>query len=456
MPNSNDTKTEEKEKYRVTWVHVTVFSLVQLTANLIYRFTYPYAPFIAPALGLQLDDYAIFLLAMDLASIACAFIILVFDKVKRHHVVLLHLLLVVPTILIPLLAPTFISLRIALVGLVTLRFATGMGYFLLGNILRSILGTYVPISERGKFMAIYEVCWNISSVLIGAMGPLLHAYGAEPTFIVLGLISLATLFILYFYLPQELEMGEPTKDKEVLKAHSYGSLDETQQDTEDSKGVWAVVKKNAGIIFSEHQLVAYFLVNFAMTATTFVCNTNFGVWLHKEHKYDAQEVGYSAALLGIGEAIGCLLTFVFTDRIGPKRAIYISGLSAVVVLFLFCLQETLVSAVRVGIGMLVGYFAFSELAWISGLSFVSVFTPLTCNKAISITIMMSCGSVGSLIGTAVAHPLYRIGGYTFPLMLSGTAMLASIVGFVVNTWSISTVRSQHASQLIHVPVPDNP
>jgi len=354
--------------YRVTWLHVSVFSLVQLVSNLVYRIGYPYAPFIAPALGLNLSEYAVFLLAMDLASIFCGVMILTFGKVSRPQIAYFQAVQALATLFLPVFVPAFIRLGIPLTGLVVLRFCTGIGNYMIGNLQRSIIGQYVDESRRARFLAVYEMCWNISSIAIGFLGSSIHLYGALTTFFILGIMSCVVLMIAYPWWPKELALDDSTPDeKESTEiqgliqedfgnkssgsfdtGRTYGSLDgngETK-DTERSLGspttgsLWEVFSQNATVVFTSKILVSYFLFNFALTGATAAFNTNFGVWLHKDHGLNAVYVGACSSILGLGEMAGCLLTFRYSDRVGYKRGIYITGSIACLTLFAFSIWET--------------------------------------------------------------------------------------------------------------------
>eukprot|EP00466_Bigelowiella_natans_P001369 jgi/Bigna1/77630/fgenesh1_pg.49_\ len=303
-------KIQDRAPYAITWWHVAAFSVVQLTSNLIYRFAYPYAPFIAPALGLNLNEYAVFLLAMDLASIGCGFIILAFRSISKYSIAGVHMLQTVTTLLVPILVPVFAELGISLFGLVALRLLTGVGFFLLGSMQRAIIGHYVEAGHKARFLAVYEMCWNFSSIMLGMFGQLIGQYGALTAFFGLGLLSLLSLFIAFPFYPEDMNVRQQEKQQHHVDSKSetgnipllasskhpdsqYGSVNKIEggSETEDGhklgdgascwgslSGVWDLMQKNAAIVFASRVLVTYYLFNFALTGATSAFNTNFGVW----------------------------------------------------------------------------------------------------------------------------------------------------------------------------------
>lgn len=429
--------------YRVTKVHVLAFFLNSLVTNVIYRFTFPYAPFVAEGLGLSARQYSAFLLSADVASLACGVIVLTLRKVTRWHVALFQLMQAVGMAVIPLVAPFLRAQGYLVTGLVVLRFVSGLGLFLSQNILRAVIGQYVDVERRGAYLSAFELSWAASALALGGLGALFDAYGVRLTFEIIGLASGASLLWTWPLLPRVLETDDDARaaaaDDEATPLTDaagamYGAVNAEKITENKASSQKSATARYLAEIFSSRECCACYALNFAFCAAAATINSSLGNWLHYAHNLNAATVGGIQSFLGLGEVMGCVTATFCSYRVGYKRGVLWGGGAMALFTLLFAVEDRSQSYVYLGVGMLLFYYAALEFMWLSMEAFLTIWTPTSVNKAGSVTIMMSCGSLGTLLGIVVSVPMYDEGGMALICGVTGLVALATIAFFTALTW----------------------
>ena len=176
---------------------------------------------------------------------------------------------------------------------------------LLGNLvfipsMQAYLGDRVPYSQRGRALAITELSWSLSFILIVPLVAVLIArFGWLTPFSPLTILGALAIVVLIFVLPKDkAQPGQKTP-------------------------LW----QNLRLVVLFGPAVAGLLMGAAMSAANELMNLSFAVWMEDSFNVKIAALTAATLVIGFSELAGEGLVARFSDRLGKKRSIAI-GLAA--------------------------------------------------------------------------------------------------------------------------------
>ncbi len=244
--------------------------------------------------------------------------------------------------------------------------------------MQAYLGDHTSYQRRGFYIAITELSWALSFILLVPLAGILMDWAAWNTpYIALSILGvIATLAILKFVPADHPEQVEPLNIlKDVRKVLGYTP---------------ALIGILMGTLF--------------ITGNE-VVNVVFGVWIQDIFRLQLAALGAASAVIGFSELAGEGIAALLADRLGKERTTAVSLLlNAAWVVTLPWLGTTSAGAF---IWLFVFYFTF-EVAMVSTLPLMTEVTPQT--RATMMSLFIAALSLGRAVGDLLAPWLYR-GGF---------------------------------------------
>lgn len=361
------------------------FTTLRLTLNTPIRMVYPFMAVFAASLGRDVAMISLALAASMATSALGPFIAPVADRRGRKIGML-------------------IGLVIFLVG--TLSVSLFPGYFtfflsiMLGNLgnniflpaMQAYLGDHVSYEKRGLAMAVTELSWALSFILLVPLAGLLMEWSTwYAPYIALSIAGVVMLILLLILIPAD----HPAETEPIA--------------------VLADIKK----------VLVYLPAVFGiLTGTLFISGNEmvsvvFGVWMQESFSLQIAALGAASMVIGFAELGGEGLVALLVDRLGKERTIGISLiLNALWVVALPWLGKTQAGAF---IWLFVFYLSF-EVAIVSLLPLISEITP--ASRATMLSLFIAALSLGRALGDVLAPWLYRGGFLVNAAVCTGLDILA--------------------------------
>lgn len=360
---------------------VGVFTLSRLTVNTSFRMVYPFIAVFAAGLNVEIGMISLALAISMATSAVGPFVAPIADRRGRKVAML-------------------IGMGIFLIG--TIAASIFPGYFtlflaiMLGNLgnniflpaMQAYLGDHTPYNRRGLYVAITELSWALSFILLVPLAGLIIAkttwYGPYIALSVLGVIM---TLVLWKFIPADM----PTQPEPLNLI-------------QDIKKVLAYAPAILGI-----------LMGTAFITGNEIVNVVFGVWMQNSFGLQIAALGAASAVIGFSELAGEGITAWLADRLGKERSIALSLiLNAAWAFTLPWLGKSLPGAL---VWLFFFYFTF-EIGIVSALPLMTEVTPLT--RATTMSLFLAALSLGRALGDVVAPILYR-GGFMLNA-LAGVAL----------------------------------
>jgi predicted MFS family arabinose efflux permease len=344
---------------------VLAFSRLVLNGNL--RMLYPFLPVFARGLGVSITDLSLAVTARAFMGSLNPIMAAMGERQARKTSMLTGIGLFIAAMLLVVIWPTYPAFFAAML-------VSMIGMFILIFSIQAHLGDRVPYQQRGRILAVTEMGWSFSFILlVPLIGFLIDQYGWQAPFPLLaGLGAVAFILVLIF-------------------------IPSTAQESAAVAGAWRSI---GGILTSRTALAAVGMGLFLSIANE-VVNLMFGVWMEDSFQLQVAALGAASVVIGVSELSGEVLTAGLVDRLGKERAIAIGlGLNA-----LFALALPLFG--RSVPGALVGLFCFYitfEFAMVSSLPLLTEIHP-KARATLMGTNMMFIG-MGRAVGAFLAPRLY--------------------------------------------------
>ena len=350
---------------------VVFFTSLRLVLNTPLRMVYPFLAYFAAGMNRDIGMIS-FAVGISMATSAAGpFVAPIADRRGRKVGML-------------------IGTGIFLVGSVAASLFPGYATFflaiMLGNLgnnifipaLQAYLGAHVPYARRGFYLAMTELSWALSFVLMVPLAGLLirHTTWVGP-FIAVSILGGIMLLLLWLLIPSD--APQETQPLAILA---------------DIRKVLAYQPAVMGILMGTLFITGNEVVNIV-----------FGVWMQDTFQLQIAALGAATVIIGISELGGEGLAALLADRLGKERTIAISlVLNALWVVTLPWLGKSLPGAF---IWLFFFYLTF-ELAIISALPLMTEITPAT--RATMMALFIAFLSLGRAVGDLVAPWIYR-GGF---------------------------------------------
>jgi predicted MFS family arabinose efflux permease len=351
--------------------NVALLTVTRLTVNTSIRMVYPFLAIFASGMGVEIEAISLALAISMAMSAVGPFLAPIADKYGRKTGMLM-------------------GLAIYLIGTMLAGIWPGYATFflsiLLGNLgnnvfvpaLQAYLGDHTPYEKRGLYLAIAEIPWALSFILLIPLVGLIieKTTWYAPFWYFSGLVVL-TMALIAWRIPNEKPAADETKTL-------FGNI---KQVLTSAPVMWGM------------------LMGFLIITGNEVVNMVFGVWIQDSYGLQIAALGAASAVIGVSELAGEGITAWLADRIGKERSV-IAGivLSSVFVLTLPWLGKSIIGAL---IWLFMFYFTF-EVIIVSALPLMTEVMPQA--RATVMALFIAALSLGRAAGDVAAPLLYR-GGF---------------------------------------------
>jgi predicted MFS family arabinose efflux permease len=274
--------------------------------------------------------------------------------------------------------------------------------------MQAYLGDRVRYQRRGRVLAITEMSWSLSFILLVPLAGLLIARlgWTAPFWMLLGL-GLAGLALIAWRVPADGPSPNAGPQKDA------GPLEDQRQNT-----FWHTFGK----VLTNPSALAALSVSMMITLANELVNLVFGVWIGDTFHLEIASLGLAATVIGVAELGGEAATAMLVDRIGKKRAV-----RAGIIFTSLAALGLPVLGFNLG-GALVGLFLFYLGFEFTIVSYIPLMTEvLPQARATLMAVNLAAFSLGRALGALAGPWLYAAGfgaNALAALALNGLALLA--------------------------------
>lgn len=367
---------------------VILFVSARMAINAAYRMIYPFLRAFAFGMGIPLEIAALPLTGRSLVGALGPLLAPVTDRYGRKVGMLLGLGLFCLGVGVVAAWPTFPAFFLALV-------LANLGNQVFLPAMQAFLGDRVPYQRRGRFLAVTEMSWSLSFILLVPLAGLMIARlgWAAPFWLLLGL-GLAAFILVAWWVPFDRPNSEA---RPTAIWHSLGQ-----------------------VLINPAALIAL-AFSLTITMANEMVNLVFGVWMGDTFHIQIAALGLAATVIGLAELSGEFATAALVDRIGKKRAVRIGVIvTSLAALALPLLAGNLWSALA---GLFVFYLGF-EFTLVSYIPLMTEVLPQA--RATLMAANMAAFSLGRAFGALLGPGLYAAGfgaNALAALALNGLALL---------------------------------
>jgi len=285
-----------------------------------------------------------------------------------------------------------IGLGIYLLGTLLAGFLPGYPTFflsiLLGNLgnnvfvpaIQAYLSDHTPYKRRGLYLAISELSWALSFILLVPLaGLIIEKIAWYAPFRFLSGLALLMMVLIFWLVPRE----------------------KNTQEIDKSLSIFADIKK---VLTYKPALFGMLLALLILMGNE-VVNVVFGVWIQDSYGVQIAALGAASIIIGVSELGGESITAYLADHLGKEKTIVLGLVTCS--LFMFTLPWLSKSLVGVMIWLFLFYFTF-EVIIISALPLISEVMPQS--RATMMALFVAAGSMGRALGDVLGPVLYQ-GGF---------------------------------------------
>jgi predicted MFS family arabinose efflux permease len=349
---------------------ITGISIVETVINSGYRMVYPFLPFFAQGLGVDLARISLAVAARSSLGVAGPLVGAVGDIWGRKRGAVLGCFLFSGGLALVAFWPTYLSLFVGLL-------LVGAGRLTFMASVQAYLGDQVHYTRRGTAIAITEFGWSWAYLLgMPVIGWLIARAGWASPFPLLGLLGLGCALCVW-------RLMSSTPAGTQAAPHLMAGL----------RAAFSRVPAAAGLAFGFLALAANESINIV-----------YGTWMVQSFSLKVAALGAATALIGLAEWSGEGLVALFSDRLGKRRAVGFGiGLNAVACLLIPTLGRTVFGA----IGALVIFYVSFEFATVTTISIMTELVPEA--RATLLAGFAAAASGGRAVGALVGPALFAMG-----------------------------------------------
>jgi len=349
---------------------ISGISIAETVINSGYRMVYPFLPFFAQALGVDLAKISLAVAARSSLGIAGPLFGSIGDVWGRKRGAFLGSLLFAAGLALVAVWPTYLSLFLGLllVGAGRLSFVASV---------QAYLGDQIEYPRRGTAIAVTEFGWSWAYLLgMPVIGWLIARAGWVTPFPLLALLGLGGGLAVWRLL-------DPTPA---------------------SRPSPPPLTKGLRVILSRLPAVAGLGLGFLSVAANETVNIVYGMWMEQSFSLKVAALGAATAVIGLAEWTGEGSVALFSDRLGKRRAAAFGmALNAVACFLIPALGRTVVGA----IGALVVFYASFEFTTVTTISIMSELVPEA--RATLLAGYAAAGSAGRAAGALLGPALFGRG-----------------------------------------------
>ena len=272
---------------RSLFPQILAFILTRLVFNTMYRMVYPFLPFFVRGLGVDLESVSRAMSVRSVAGIFSPFLAVIADLRGRKAGMLFGLGLFLTGMALTALFPNFWTFVVVLV-------LSNIGYLVFIPSMQAYLGDRIPYRQRGLPMALTELAWSLSFILLVPLaGWMIGRWGWSSPFPFLLVLGLLMLFLLAWQIPKD-PIPQP------------GAAD---------------LGKKFGILLASPLALAGLAVGLLLNIGNEGVNLIFGVWMEGRFGFQLAALGLVSIGIGVAELGGETLVSALVDRIGKARSV---------------------------------------------------------------------------------------------------------------------------------------
>jgi len=351
-------------------VKLGVFTLSRLVVNTATRMIYPFLAVFASGLHVEIGTISLAMAVSMATSALGPFLAPIADRRGRKTGMLIGMGIFLAGMLSASLFPSIVTFFIAIL-------LGSLGNNVLLPPIQAYLGDHTPYERRGFYMAVIELSWALSFILMVPLAGLIlaHALWNGP-FIALAIAGAVATLLIWWLVPNDL----PTKEEPVA--------------------VFADIRKVLGYL----PAVIGMLMGLSFILGNELINVVFGVWMQDAYGLQIAALGAASAVIGFSELGGEGIAAFLADRIGKERSIAIGIIiSSLTVITLPLLGKTMAGAF---VWLFLFYLSF-EVVVISALPLMSEIMPTA--RATMMALFIAALSIGRALGDVAAPQFYKGG-----------------------------------------------
>ncbi len=372
---------------KTLYQRLAFFTTLRLTINTSIRMIYPFMALFAASLDREIGMISLALAVSMATSAAGPFIAPIADRRGRKIGMLIGLGIFLAGTLPVSLIPSYFTFFLAIM-------LGNLGNNIFLPAMQAYLGDHSPYEKRGFVMAVTELSWALSFILLVPLAGLLMEWSTwYAPFVALSAAGILMVILLVILIPAD----HPAEPEPIAIFR-------------DIKKVLLYLPAVFGILTG-----ALFITGNEVVSVV------FGVWMQHSYGLQITALGAASIVIGFAELGGEGLVALISDRLGKERTI---GLSLILnALWVITLPWLGKSEVGAFIWLFIFYLTF-EVAIVSILPLISEITPAT--RATMMSLFIAALSIGRALGDVLAPWLYRSGFLVNAAVYSGLDILALI------------------------------
>lgn len=377
----------------------TFFRLVLNTAK---RFIYPFAPILSRGMGVPLTAITSLIALNQFTAILGLIFGPLSDRFGYRKMMLAGLALLSIGMLSCFFMPVYGVVMVAL-------FLTGLGKTIFDPAVQAWVGCRVPIQKRGFAIGIMEMSWAGSTLAgIPLTAVIIHRFGWQWPFLIMGILGLAGTIVLYFIIPED-DVSQPRTAPESKMLTAFNIL----------------LRKRPAV-----GAMGYAFFFSAANDNLFVV---YGAWLEKSFGLGVVALGFGTMAIGAAELLGEGSSAAISDRLGLKRSV-MGGLclSALSYGLLPLFSPSLPLALC---GLFILFITF-EFTLVTSLSLCTEILP--AYRATMMSVFFAAAGAGRVTGALIGGQIWMSGGIFATGMVSA---LISILSLFCLLWGLKDTRT---------------
>jgi len=356
-----------------------------------FRAPLPFLTLIAASYGATTEQAGWLAVALSLAGLVAPIVGIVEGKFGRRSMTITSAgLFILSCFLMPF-APTFVAVLVLYVTL-------GVAKSLFTPQVQAFVGDNVPYEKRGTAFGFIELSWALGWIVgVPLFGFLIERASWWSSFLLFGAIGLLGLVLVLRFAIK--------RDDPALRADaSLLDLDSVRRVLRDGPAV----------------RLLFFGVLIAFTAQ--LATLVYAPYLVREFTLSPAQLGLASVVLGVADVVAELATVVLVDRFGKWRSVVISCIGFALSLFgVIALSQSLVPMLA---GLFFVFLTF-EFALVASLAVVNEVVPQA--RATMSGFVVATHSFGRIVASAIALPLFALGGLPVVMVLAGLLTALAVV-----------------------------
>lgn len=381
-------------------LQVLAFTFARMVINTNSRMLYPFLSTFARGLGVDLAAISLVLTVRALLGSLSPFLAQVTEHHGRKFGILLGMGMYLTGVALVTIWPTYL----VFFGAQCIAF---LGFYLYLSSMQAFLGDNVPYRQRGSIMAIVELGWSLAFIVgVPFVGFLIGRFGWYAPFPALVGMGILAFFVLLCVIPTD----RPQKQA--------------------SGASWRNFRK----VLASPSAVAGLTLSLTFVAANEVVNIVFGVWMEDSFGVKVAALSIAAAVIGLSEFGGDVLSAAIVDRLGKERVIRIALiLNGLVALALPWIGRSLWGA----IAALFLFYITYEFGVTSSMPLISEVMPAT--RATLMGANTAAYSLGRALGALLAPLLYSFSFQANAITSAGLVL--------VSLFALSRIRLPHSDPI---------